>query len=132
VKTLKLNHPNGCYGYRVAYADKSIAYCTDTEHRDTPDENVIALAEGSDLFIYDSQYTPEEYAGENGGPTREGWGHSTFEEGAKLAKLAGAKRLVLFHHDPGHDDEQVKEIEHRCRDLFPKTEAAREGLVFEN
>ena len=132
VKALQLNHPNGCYGYRITYQGKSIAYCTDTEHRDEPDENVVALAEGSELFIYDAQYTPEEYSGEASGLSRVGWGHSTYEEGAKLAKMAGAKRLVLFHHDPGHDDEMVSAIERRCRGLFPQTEAAREGLIFEN
>ena len=132
VKALQLNHPNGCYGYRLEYRGQAVAYCTDTEHRDSPDENVIALAQDAELFIYDAQYLPEEYTGEMGGIPRIGWGHSTFEEGARLAKLAGAKRLVLFHHDPGHNDNAVLEKERRCRELFPKTDAAREGLVFES
>ena len=132
VKALRLNHPNGCYGYRVEYEGKAVTYCTDTEHQDAPDNNVVELARDSELFIYDAQYTPEEYTGEAGGPARIGWGHSTFEEGAKLAQMAGAKRLVLFHHDPGHDDETIADIERRCRALYPKTDAAREGLVFEN
>jgi phosphoribosyl 1,2-cyclic phosphodiesterase len=131
VRALPLNHPNGCYGYRVEFNQKAITYCTDTEHRSSPDENVLSLAKNADIFIYDCQYTPEEYTGEVGGLPRIGWGHSTFKEGAKLATLAGAKRLVLFHHDPGHDDQKVEEIEHRCRELFPNADAAREGLVFE-
>ncbi len=58
------------------------------------DDKLLALAKGADVLIYDSQYTPEEYG------AKKGWGHSTFEEGAQLAKAAGARQLVLFHHDP--------------------------------
>lgn len=130
VRALSLNHPNGCYGYRVEHKGRAICYCTDTEHYEKPDKNVLELAKGVDLFIYDAQYTPEEYTGENGGPSRVGWGHSTFEQGARLAKLAGAKRLVLFHHDPSQGDRAVREKEARCRELFPKTDAAREGLCY--
>jgi ribonuclease BN (tRNA processing enzyme) len=83
------------------------------------------------VFIYDAQYTPEEYTGQVGGMSKVGWGHSTFEEAAKLAILAKAKRLVLFHHDPNQDDDAVAEKERRCREIFPHSEAAREGLTIE-
>ncbi|MCP4678378.1 MAG: MBL fold metallo-hydrolase [Deltaproteobacteria bacterium] len=131
VKALELNHPNGCYGYRIEHKGKSLAYCTDTEHRDKPDRNILELADGADLLIYDAQYTPEEYNGLNGGVPRVGWGHSTFKQGAALAKEASAKRLVLFHHDPAHNDEAILEIERRCRELFETTDAAREGLEYD-
>ncbi len=131
VRALQLRHPNGCYGYRLEYESTAIAYCTDTEHTESPDENVLELAEGADIFIYDAQYTPEEYTGENGGLPRVGWGHSTYEVGARLAELAGAEKLVLFHHDPAHDDAAVNDIEKRCQKLFKNSVAAREGLVFE-
>jgi ribonuclease BN (tRNA processing enzyme) len=105
-------------------------YATDTEHYDGRiDENLVRLAEGADVLIYDSQYTPEEYAGTGNGKTsRRGWGHSTFVEGAKIARVAGASRLVLFHHDPGHEDAFVEEKEARAQELFPNTIAAREGM----
>ncbi len=130
VQALPLNHPNGCYGYRLEYQGKAIAYCTDTEHRASPDENVLALAKDVELFVYDCQYTPEEYIGKVG-ISRVGWGHSTYEEGARLAKMAGAKRLLLFHHDPGHSDNDIYDIERHARELFPDTDAAAEQLVFE-
>jgi phosphoribosyl 1,2-cyclic phosphodiesterase len=130
VQALPLNHPNGCYGYRLEYQGKAIAYCTDTEHRESPDKNVLALAKDAELFVYDCQYTPDEYTGEVG-VSRVGWGHSTYEEGARMAKLAGAKRLLLFHHDPGHSDDDIYDIERRARELFPDTDAATEQLVFE-
>jgi phosphoribosyl 1,2-cyclic phosphodiesterase len=130
VKSLSLNHPNGCYGYRVEHGGKVVTYCTDTEHRDEPDANVLELADGADIFIYDAQYGEKEYAGEDGGFPKVGWGHSTFEEGARLARSANVKRLVLFHHDPAHDDEKVADMERRCRELFDPVDAAYEGLEY--
>jgi phosphoribosyl 1,2-cyclic phosphodiesterase len=131
VEARELNHPNGCYGYRISYEGKSFAFCTDTEHLDEPDQNVLDLARDAEIFVYDAQYTPEEYTGEEGGMPKTGWGHSTFVVGAELAEMAGAKRLVLYHHDPAQDDAAVLEKERRCRELFPATDAAREGLVYD-
>jgi phosphoribosyl 1,2-cyclic phosphodiesterase len=125
------NHPQGVYAFRVDHADKSVVYATDTEHyAGRMDENLLKLARGADVFIYDSQYTPEEYAGTAGtGGSKKGWGHSTFEEGARLAKAAGVKRFVLFHHDPGQSDAAVRDKEARAKALFPDVVAAHEGLV---
>ena len=125
------NHPNGVFAYRVDYRGKSVVYCTDTEHYDVPDIKLLKLAKDADVLIYDAQYLPEEYSGEVGGVPRTGWGHSTYEHGAKLAKLASVGQLVLFHHDPDHDDAQVLDIERRARELFPDSVAAREGLIIE-
>jgi len=82
------------------------------------------------VLIHDAQYTPEEYRGEDG-PSRQGWGHSTFETAAQLARAAGVGRLLLFHHDPSHDDQAVAQIEARARWLFPASEAAKEGQTLE-
>jgi ribonuclease BN (tRNA processing enzyme) len=56
------------------------------------------LAAGADLLIHDAQYTAAERA------QRIGWGHSSIDEAVQLAAVAEARRLVLFHHDPAHDD----------------------------
>jgi len=99
VSTALLHHPNDATGYRIDYQGKSMCLITDTEHvPGEPDENILGLIEGADLVIYDATYTEEEF------PSRIGWGHSTWEEGIKLCKMAGAKRLGIFHHDPEHDD----------------------------
>ena len=99
VSTAALRHPNGATGYRFDYNGKSMCLITDTEHiPGEPDENILKLIEGADLVIYDSTYTEEEF------PSKIGWGHSTWNEGAELCKKAGAKRLGIFHHDPDHDD----------------------------
>jgi phosphoribosyl 1,2-cyclic phosphodiesterase len=125
IRTAAANHPNGCLAYRIEHEGRSVVYATDTEHViDGPvDESLRALAEGADVLIYDAQYTPEEH------PQRRGWGHSTAEAGARLAREAGVGQLVLFHHDPAHDDRTVARIEARTRGLFSNTVAAREGLV---
>jgi len=125
------NHPNGVWAYRVDHGGRSVVYATDTEHYAVVDYKLAKLAKGADVLIYDSQYTPEEYAGLTGGMPKLGWGHSTFEEAVKLAKTADVKKLVLYHHDPMQNDAAVAEKERRARELFPSSEAAREGLTIE-
>lgn len=125
------NHPNGVYAYRVDHLGQSAVYCTDTEHYAVIDPKLLELCRGVDVLIYDSQYTPEEYAGTTGGGSKVGWGHSTFEAGADLAKASGAKKYVLFHHDPSQSDAHVREKEKRAQGLFPNALAAYEGLHIE-
>jgi len=126
VTTARGNHPQGVFAFRVEHAGKIVVYATDTEHYEGRiDDKLAALAKNADVFIYDSQYTPEEYE------AKRGWGHSTFEEGVKLAKLSGVKRLVLFHHDPTQNDAAVREKEKRAQTLFQGVVAAYEGLVID-
>jgi phosphoribosyl 1,2-cyclic phosphodiesterase len=125
------NHPQGVWAYRVDHDGKSFVYATDTEHYAVVDPRLVRLAKGADVLVYDAQYTPEEYAGTSGGLSKVGWGHSTFEEAAKLAKASGVKKLVLYHHDPMQSDAAVADKERRARELFAPTVAAREGLQLE-
>ncbi len=123
VRTAPARHPGGCVAFRIEHGGRAIVYATDTEHcGGAVDEQLLALARGADVLIYDAQYTEAEYAG------KRGWGHSTAQEGARLARAAGAGELVLFHHDPAHDDWAIARIEAETRALFPATTAAREGL----
>jgi phosphoribosyl 1,2-cyclic phosphodiesterase len=132
ITTGKGNHPNGVWAYRVEHGGRSFVYATDTEHYKEIDQALLALSRDVDVLVYDSQYTPEEYSGNAGtGGPKVGWGHSTFEEAAKLAQAAKAKKLVLFHHDPLQSDAQVSEKERRARALFPNVIAAYEGLVID-
>jgi phosphoribosyl 1,2-cyclic phosphodiesterase len=127
------HHPQGVYAFRVDHDGKVFVYATDTEHYEGRlDEKLVRLARNANAFVYDSQYTPEEYAGTAGtGATKKGWGHSTFEEGVKLAEAAGVERLVLFHHDPIQSDAAVREKERRAKEIFPNVIAAHEGLVID-
>lgn len=124
VRTCPLNHPNGATGYRIEYGGGAICYVTDTEHVEgTHDENILALIDGADVFIYDTTYTAAEY------DAHRGWGHSTWQEGAALAREAGVGTYVPFHHDPSHDDDFMAQVERDAQDVFANTVVAREGLT---
>ena len=97
-------------------------YCTDTEHKDDGvlDENVKELAKGADVLFYDAQYTNDEYYGLNGQMSKKTWGHSTWEEGIKVADAAGVKELVLFHHEPMHTDAVLTHMENEAKAYLKK------------
>jgi phosphoribosyl 1,2-cyclic phosphodiesterase len=126
VTCARLNHPGGVLAYRLEHDGSSVVYATDTEHYACDDPKLLALARDADVLIYDAMYTEPEYRGELG-PARVGWGHSTWEAGVRIARRAGAKKLVLFHHDPGRDDQAVDGLEQAAQAHFPNTVAAREG-----
>lgn len=124
VRTAPLNHPNGATGYRIEYGESSICYVTDTEHReDGIDQNILSLISGTDIFIYDATYTPDEYE------AHKGWGHSTWQAGLDLAEAAGVGTFVIFHHDPKHDDAFMDRVGEQATARFPGTVVAREGMV---
>jgi ribonuclease BN (tRNA processing enzyme) len=102
-------HPGATVGYRIESQGRSLAYLTDHEpalgadlDRD-PSEWIsgFAIAHGADLLIHDCQFTPREYE------RRLGWGHSSTEQVARFAEKTEVDRLLLFHHDPMHSDEQL-------------------------
>jgi phosphoribosyl 1,2-cyclic phosphodiesterase len=124
LRTATLNHPDGATGYRVEYAGRSVCYLTDTEHvPGAPDRHILELIAGADLVIYDSMYTDAEYQ------TYVGWGHSTWQEGVRLCRAAGAKRLAVFHHDPEHDDDMLDGVAREVAKELPGSIVARDGLV---
>jgi len=124
LRTAPLNHPGRATGYRLEYANRSLAYITDTEHRPgLPDRNVLWLARGADLMIYDCNFTDEEF------PRYVGWGHSTWQEGVRIAEAAGVKKLAMFHHDPDHDDAFLDRIGAEAATLRADTIVASEGTT---
>jgi phosphoribosyl 1,2-cyclic phosphodiesterase len=128
VTSAPLNHPGGATGYRVNYDGRSAAYVTDTEHRiGELDANILKFIEGVDLFIYDCTYTDDEYTSPTS--SKVGWGHSTWQEGVRLAQAAGVKDLVIFHHDPSHDDVFMDEIARSAKELFAGAIVAQEGKI---
>ena len=125
IATRRLNHPQGCLGLRAELNGKVFVYATDTEPGDPRgDQNVRVLAEGADVLIYDAQYTPQEYR-----TGKQNWGHSTWEEGVKIAREAKVKKLILFHHDPDHNDKHIDSIVREAKKHFAATVGAREGLT---
>jgi len=127
VETAPLNHPGEAVGYRVNWRDGAAAYITDTEHfPDRLDENVLWLARNADILVYDSTYTDEEYNSPS--TPKIGWGHSTWQEAVKIAKAANVKTLVIFHHDPAHNDDFLDSVGEQAVLKFPGAIMAREGM----
>jgi len=96
-------HLGATNGYRITWQGTTVTYISDHQQpldgSMRVDPAVVELAEGSDLLIHDAQFTPAEFA------YRRTWGHCTMDYALRVAEAAGARRLALYHHDPGrHDD----------------------------
>jgi phosphoribosyl 1,2-cyclic phosphodiesterase/CheY-like chemotaxis protein len=150
VRSKFANHPGICAGYRLFTSSGSVAYLPDNEpyeslklqlaSRDGISEEearnfalaerakVVEFLQDCDVVILDAQYTDQEYS------EHVGWGHGSLSSVVSLALEAGARKLVLFHHDPNHDDKMVDEMVAQARALVTKSgkplevEGAREGV----
>jgi phosphoribosyl 1,2-cyclic phosphodiesterase len=124
VQAAWLHHPQGCMGFRLETKDGVLVYATDNEPGDPLfDRNVRKLAAGADVLIYDAQYLPEEYEAR-----RRGWGHSHWREAVNVVMESGAKELVLYHHDPAHDDACIDQVVSQASNYYPRVRAAAEGM----
>lgn len=124
MRTAPLNHPDGATGYRLEYGGRALCYLTDTEHvPGSPDRQILSLIAHADLVVYDCMYSDASYF-----EGHVGWGHSTWQEGVRLCRAAGAKRLAVFHHDPDHDDDALDAIARELAATMPGSVVAREGL----
>ncbi|HEY5868064.1 MAG TPA: MBL fold metallo-hydrolase [Candidatus Tectomicrobia bacterium] len=122
VTATRQQHPGGSYGYRIERGGKVLVFCTDLEHGERIDPQVVALARGADLLVHEAQYTTEELH------HKKGWGHSSYVQALQVAEMAGVQRLAITHHDPDHDDAFLRRMEHLCQERFPACVLAREGM----
>ena len=156
LKKKRLNHPSVAMAYRLDSNGRSLVYVSDTapfrdllmEHEfipapPSPDEHldpddvallanmrhgVVSLCREADVVIYDTHFTEAEYA------KWPHWGHSAPCHAIEILDEARAKKLVLFHHAPQHDDETMDTIVSQTRSTVEgrmEVEAAREGWEFE-
>ena len=149
VRSKFANHPGICAGYRLFTSAGSIAYMPDNEpyellKLELASQDGISLEEARnfaaierakmveflqdcDVVILDSQYSDEEYQ------QHVGWGHSSLSSVVSLALDARVDKLLLFHHDPSHDDSMIEQMVEQARALVAKAgkslqiDAAREG-----
>jgi phosphoribosyl 1,2-cyclic phosphodiesterase len=148
IRAAFVNHPGVCAGYRIFTSAGSIAFLPDYEPYEfflhsarvnqlNPEETkktasderarLVEFLRGSDILILDAQYTDEEYE------THIGWGHGSISSAVSLALDAEVHTLLLFHHDPNHDDRTVEAMEKSARELVTKSgrpleiAAAQEG-----
>ncbi len=115
-------YEGGSYGYRVEDDSVTLVICTDVEHINGIDSNIVKLANEADLLIHDGQYTEDEYK------KFKGWGHSSYLHAVEVAMKANVKKLIITHHDPDHNDDFLDTMEYECQKLFPNSVFAREGM----
>lgn len=131
----EIPHKGGVtFGYRVSDGDRSVAYLSDHMPQalgDGPDgwgeyhDAACALADGVDLLVHDAQYTAEEL------PTRGGFGHAAAEYAVALGERAGARHVVLFHHDPARTDVEIDALVARFREGAMPVTAAVQGAAID-
>ena len=108
VNTLKTVHPGDAYAYRFEDDFGTFVFASDAEYKDLHETSLrpfLDFYQNADVLIFDAQYTLKE------GLQKEDWGHSSALIGADIARSAGVKQLVLFHHDPTYTDEDLLEIQ---------------------
>jgi phosphoribosyl 1,2-cyclic phosphodiesterase len=140
VRAFRLRHPGTTLGFRLAptAGGREIAYLTDNElgsggNYHVPKDwraRLVEFLKGTDTLIHDAMYSDQIIK------ARAGWGHSTPGQAVDLAVEAGCRRLVLFHHEPEHDDDALDRLLEQtrgyARDLAPElqVDAAAEGMQF--
>jgi len=123
VRTVSLNRETRALGYRVSWGDRSLVYATDVPPKPGEiDPNLIYLAAGADLLIFDST-SPED--GHPCPPTT----HQPWKLGVEVAQAAQVKQLVMVHHSPDHHDDHLDQVEATLQQHHPHALLAREGMT---
>jgi phosphoribosyl 1,2-cyclic phosphodiesterase len=108
-------HAGDSYGFRFEKDGKSVIYTTDSEHKlenYAESEAFVSFLRGADVVIFDAMYSMLEAIS-----VKADWGHSSNVVGVELCQLAGAKHLVLFHHEPANDDATLLRLLNEARRL---------------
>jgi ribonuclease BN (tRNA processing enzyme) len=115
-----VSHPGPTVGFRIEEDGHSLAYIPDHEPalglelEALPPEWISGynVAADAEILFHDAQYREDEY------PSRVGWGHSSIADAVTFARKSSAGRLVMFHHDPLHTDDDLEALLGRARDLW--------------
>ena len=122
--TPKLQHHSGdSYGYRFEAHGKSVVYTTDSEHQLEDGDataRFVAFFRDADLVVFDAMYSLAEAIS-----VKADWGHSSNIVGVELCQMAGAKHLVLFHHEPANSDATIEGVLHETRRFAELTRAGQ-------
>ncbi|HEY9887944.1 MAG TPA: MBL fold metallo-hydrolase [Candidatus Obscuribacterales bacterium] len=124
VEMIGLNAQTSALGFRVSYGGKSLVYATDSGTPE-PDQSLLYLAQGAELLIYGGTYPETTYPDQNGG------GAIAWERNIELAQQAQVKEMILFHHNPVHDDDYLDHVEMEIHNRCPHLRLAREGMILQ-
>ncbi len=117
-----LNHPDGAFGWRIDCGGKSVTIASDHESGNAGiDARIVEAARETDLLVCDATYTDEEIA------CRGGWGHSTWRQGVDMGEAAGARHMLMTHHDPRRADGEIERMENDARTRNGAVTFARTG-----
>lgn len=135
ITPIALRHPGVSYGFRIEQDGKKIIYATDSEYKDLSEKGLKKYKDffyGCDILIFDAMYTLADAL------EKEDWGHSSSLIGAEISIKAKIKTLVLYHHEPTHDDCQLQDILKKTIAFVNKSERHKcevilgyEGLVLD-
>ncbi len=103
IETFEVSHPGGSTMYKLTYDGKTIVYACDIEYSKSCGESFDEFVSNSDLMIFDSYFTDQNYI--------EGWGHSTYQEGIDITKRLSIGRTVLTHHHYRATDNEIGELD---------------------
>lgn len=130
IETISLNRPNGALGYRITWNGHSVVYATETEHSpERPDQSLLYLAHQADLLIYDAAYADHAYYDPKTDAADQK--PATWHAGIEVAIAASVKQIIMFHHDPAHDDNFLDQVEADVQAAFPNVQLAREGMILQ-
>ncbi|MFZ0546368.1 MAG: AAA family ATPase, partial [Candidatus Promineifilaceae bacterium] len=107
INTIENAHPGKAYSYRFEDDHSVFVFASDSEYKHLDPTSLqphIKFFHGADALIFDAQYTLRESW------QKAEWGHSSALIGVDLARAAGVKRLILFHHDPTYSDQELQQI----------------------
>ena len=123
IASMPIPHPGGAHALKTTSNGKCFVYATDTEHTPgTPNQQLIDFMHGADMAIYDCTFEDHEFE------ARRGWGHSTWQEGLRIAKAAEVKKFGIFHHEPERNDEQLLAIEEKAQATLPISLVTRDFM----
>lgn len=114
-------HPGGNKIFRLHYGEKSVVYASDFECEQESEERLTSFAQGCSLLICDAQYSDEEIE------KKRGFGHTAWDAAVQIGQNSGAKRVVMFHHDPFRTDDELDQAEEKLKRNHPHYSFARCG-----
>lgn len=123
VTSMPIPHPGGAHALKASAGEKSFVYATDTEHTPgRPNQALIEFMRHADMAIYDCTFEDSEFE------ARRGWGHSTWQEGIRIAKAAEVRKFGIFHHEPERNDDMLLEIEAKAQAELPHSLVTRDFM----